>query len=595
MPRNYPKGFASFYLVIILVTVITGSALSIFVLSQIKTDISRNAVWSSQAYFIAEAGLEDVAFRILKGKKYEATYNLSLGKGQASLAITDEGNLKKITSRGQVSLVNRSVELKLEVSQDTVSFHYGAQVDKGGLKMSNNAKVIGNVYSNGSVLGSSLSSQITGDLWVAGSLAVQPDQQWTVKNADFEFGLKKNNIYYLDVAQSFIPSVSKVLNIASFYLKKIGSPPDQTVRVLTNSGFNPTKTVLGTGTLKSSKVTGNYSWVDVSFSSPPSLTAGQTYWLMIDTSRDDNDYWVWGKDLTDGYPSGTAKYSHDWTESSPVWDGVGGDLDFKTMMGGETPTVIDKILVGVDAHANTIANAAVGRDAYYQTIDQNTTVAGTKYPDSSDPPTKDLSISLAQIQDQEVAAQLGGVIEGNYLAPAGSQLGPIKINGDLSFPDNNYDNPVIITGPVWVTGKISASGNAKIKLKAGLTFSYPIIADNPGDRQNQGKIVFTNNVVTEDSSQGGYLIFISTNQSLSDDNPAVLVSNNINKDKPSSILFSLYGLIKVENNVKFKEITGYGLQLENNTEIVYEQGLVNASFSSGPGASWKIISWREVQ
>jgi len=294
-----------------------------------------------------------------------------------------------------------------------------------------------------------------------------------------------------------------------------------------------------------------------------------------------------------------------------VWTSVGGDLNFKTWMGGGTATFIDNVKIDTDGHANTITNCTISRDAYYQTIDSSTMVSGSNcsgpnphcHPNSPDPATKEMPISYAQIQDWEKAAccdngsgcQSECVHSGSYTPMAGSSLGPIKIEGDLNFPKNSLDNPVIITGPVWVTGKITASNNAGIKLKPGLTAGYMIIGDNPADQAGGGKIEFSNNVITQDSASGGTLLFISTNTSLDNGDPAINLSNNVNTVNPQSIIFSLQGLIKVLNNAKFKEITGYAIRMENNSEIVYQEGLINASFSSGPGGGWEITEWKEIE
>jgi len=599
--KNNQKGFAVFFITILILAVMFGIGVSLTILTLGEHKISRNTTKSSQAYYIAEAGIEDSIYRIIKSKNYEATNVLNVGEGIAAINISTKGDSKVIRSSGEISQIIRKLSVTLSTETTVITFHYGAQVDRGGLEIQTNARVIGNVYSNGSIKGGGTDFSyteicrpgdvcITGDAWVAGGVAPNPDQQWITQDSDFPFGLKVGPIDYLDTAQSFVPSTSTVLNIVSFYLKKVGSPPDQTVRILTDSGGSPSTTSLGSGTLKASKVTSNYSWVDVSLEPQPSLIAGQTYWMMIDVARDDNNYWIWGKDGTDGYPSGTGKYTKDWTKEGAIWTNVEGDLNFKTWMGGII-TYLDGTWIGVDAHANTISNSNITADAYYQFI-ENTTVYGTSYPGSPDPATKDLPISYAQIQDWEVAAESGGVIEGDYNPPDGSFLGPIKIKGNLTFPSNGT---VTIEGPVWVTGKILAENNVTIKLKEGLTSGYPIIADNPSDQAGFGQIELFNNVITQDSPESGKLLFVATNKSSSLSNPAIWLHNNVNQVLAQSIIFSLNGLIKVENNVKFKEITGYGIYLANNAEIVYEQSLIDSSFSSGPGGSWEVASWKETE
>lgn len=608
---NNQRGFAAFFITILILAVVFAISVSIYVLTYGEQKISRNIVKSSQAYYIAEAGIEDAIYRIVKGKKYEATNTLTIGEGTATLSISSEDGKRIVQSTGEVSQRIRKLETILSTESATISFYYGAQIDKGGLWLGANASVEGNVYSNGKMEGQGRGSgsKISGDAWVAGAVSPTPDQQWTVQNSDSPFGLKVGGEYYLDTAQSFIPSTSTVLNTVSFYLKKVGNPPDQTVRILTDSGGSPSDHSLSSGILKSSKVASNYSWSDISLDPPPNLTTGNTYWIMIDVSEDNDNYWIWGKDNTDGYASGTGKYTKDWSKNNVVWKNVGGDLNFKTWMGGETSTYIDRVWVTYDAHANTIINSWIDRDAYYQVIDEDTTASGSKcpnshcYPNSPDPATKDLPISYAQIQDWEKAACCDTgtgckpecINIGNLTPAEGSSLGSMKIEGDLTFPSNSTDNPVIITGPIWITGKILASNNAGIKLQPNFEYGYPIISDNPSDQINGGKIELNNNVITQDSDQGGRLLFISTNKSLDPANPAIRLYNNINVDNPQSIIYALYGLIVVENNAKFVEVTGYGMYLENNAIIVYEEGLINSNFSSGPGGGWGVASWKEVE
>ena len=434
-------GFAVLFMTILVLVAMTSLAISITVLTITEHKISRNIVKSNQAYYVAEAGIEDSIYRIIKGKNYGETNVLSVGEGTATISITTEGDSKVIKSSGEVSQRIKRLKAHLIIDTEIISFHYGVQVDRGGLQIQPNARVIGNVYSNGSIKGS-----------------------------------------------------------------------------------------------------------------------GSTF------------------DYTETCHSGDACITGD------AWVAGG------TWMGGII-TYIDKTWIGVDAHANTISNSNITGDAYYQYI-ENTTVYGTSYPGSPDPATKDLPISYAQIQDWERVAEAEEIIEGSYAPPDASSLGPIKINGNLTFPKNGT---VIIEGPVWVTGKILAENNVTIKLKEGLAFGYPIIADNPSDQAGFGQIELNNNVITQDTPEGGRLLFISTNKSSSISNPAIWLHNNVNQELAQSIVFSLYGLIKVENNVKFKEITGYAIYLANNAEVVYEEGLMNSSFSSGPGAGWKVVSWQEIE
>lgn len=550
--------------------------------------MSRNAMKSAEAYYAAEAGIEDSIYRVIKGKAYEAINSLGVGDSSTQISISTGGDTKTIEANGSSLNRNKKLEVVLKLDTTGAAFHYGAQVGDGGLRLLNNAVINGSVYSNGDVIGET-NSQVSGDVWVASLIDSSPDQQWLTQNSDFLFGRKDGSIYYIDAAQSFIPSKSGSLVRVSAYLKKVGSPADQTVRLVVDSNGQPASVALSSGTLIASKVTANYSWVDVNFDTSPNLVAGQKYWLVIDTSRNDNNYWVWGKDNTDGYAANTAKYSKDWADEDEDWFNASGDLSFKIWFGGGV-NFIDQLTMGGDAHANTIKNSQIDHDAYYQNID-NTTVGGNSYANADDPAPRDLAISYAQIQAWEQAAEAGGVINGNYAPTDGTILGPLKIDGNLTISGNKT---IILRGPVWVVGDILAENDSVIRLDSDAVFGFPLIADKLSDQVNHGRITLSNNVDTYDGQTGAYLLLISTNKSHDFDNPAIRLDNNVNADAARSIIFSLWGVIGVSNNAKFKEISGYGLRLDNNAQIVYEQGLADAYFSSGPSAGWQVNSYKEI-
>lgn len=584
--KKSTNGFATILtVVLVLAIVLVLSAETIFIIGN-NFKIARNEIASAMAYYIAESGIEDAIYRIIKNKNYTVNYSFPINESQSAITISTSEGKKIIEAQGAIKQIIKKIKVILSEDINAISFHYGAQVGEWGLKLKNNSIINGNVYSNGTITGTGLNSKITGDALVA-SQAV-PDQQWVVQNTDFIFGI----FGFVDAAQSFIPSKSGRLLQTSLYLKKIGSPPDQTIRIVSNDNGKPSKTVLAQGTLQSSKVTSNYNWANINFNNPPTLTAGQKYWILIDASSSLFNFWLWGEDDNDNYPDNTGKFTLNWNAQNPTWFDIGGDLDFKTWMEGDIH-LIEDARVDNDAYANTIKNSSIGRDAYFQTL-INTTVSRVQYPNSPDPSPKDLPISYAQIQEWETAAEAGGIInpsDGTYEPNDDSSLGPIKINGNLRFEGNTI---VTITGPVWVNGDIYFENAATVKLDNNLINGFPIIADKTSDQNNYGRITFGNNAITQDSQSGGYLLIISTNKSLDEIDPAIFVDNNVNKDNPQSILFGLQGVIKIQNNAKFKEITGYGLVLEENAQVFYDQGLINANFSSGPGGGWIIKEWKII-
>mgnify|MGYP001564981958 FL=1 len=127
-----------------------------------------------------------------------------------------------------------------------------------------------------------------------------------------------------------------------------------------------------------------------------------------------------------------------------------------------------------------------------------------------------------------------------------------------------------------------------------------VMADDLANQTTVGTIRVRNNVAICGSagynsgngecnpSNGSYLMFLST---YSGSGEAIALENNVKGE----IFYASAGTAKIENNAEVKEIIAYKLDVENNAHVVYEQGLANAQFSSGPGASYEILEWKETE
>ena len=122
---------------------------------------------SRQAHVLAEAGVEDVAWRIRNGKPYDTAETVALDGSSASVSVTPGAHQKTVSSSGDVASAVRRAEVILKAGAG-VSFAYGVQVGDGGLAMGNNARINGNVFSNGSVIGGN-GSAITGSAIASGA------------------------------------------------------------------------------------------------------------------------------------------------------------------------------------------------------------------------------------------------------------------------------------------------------------------------------------------------------------------------------------------------------------------------------------------
>ncbi len=125
-------------------------------------DLSR----SKEGYFLAEASLEDVLYRLQNNKQVGTTEVISLNGSFATTTSADVSGKKEISSEGSVAGGFRKVKVVLDTGVGT-AFFYGITTGQGGFLMENSSVVNGNIYSNGTVEGDN-SAIVHGDVVSAG-------------------------------------------------------------------------------------------------------------------------------------------------------------------------------------------------------------------------------------------------------------------------------------------------------------------------------------------------------------------------------------------------------------------------------------------
>jgi len=571
-------------LAIVVAALVLVNTLAIIAGSQIFFQNANYTVQAFQALNLAEAGADKaIASLNATSGSYNGETATPLGEGEYSVSITNKNPTTKIIkSTGFIpSEVSPKAKrtVQFEVSRGIgAAFNYAIQVGDGGVATGLNTQIGGSVYSNGNIQ-MGLNTDISGDVYVAGGVQPNPDQQnecLPLDCEDFIFGKIANN--KLDVAQSFIPSVSDKLHKVALRLKKFGSPPNLDVRIMGDGGGQPNRyDIKATGTLSASLVTENYGFVEVVFASPPTLVAGMTYWVMLDTSANSSNYWSWSADLTAFYIQGQAKWSPKWNSLSPIWNQISQDLDFKTYMGG-TATFIDGGVagrIGGSAHANILKNLHITGDAYYQAASSIT--AANYYPGSPDPGTIPMPLSDNNILDWKNVAEEEGVYSGD-ITNCPTSLNAGKYIGSLTPPGNCT---ILVDSPIWFTGDIILGYNTKIKLKESYgTSSGAFIAD--------GQIaLYWLDKIEGSGEQGSYIILISEFDSQNDpgNRHAITFSYKGN----DGIVYANRGSILISWGNRLTSITGWKLILGFDTRIDYDEGLAGAFFSSGPYGAYSSI------
>lgn len=615
--QKYKKGqtFLAFTIFFIFISLSVVSALGMP--GAMEFNNSRGLLFSKKSYYLAESGVEDAVFRVKTGKQISASETITLDDYEAVVSISDAASEKKIISTGNAGGWIRKIQTKL-TTDIGAEFHYGAQTGEGGLEMSESSRIEGaggtpgNIYSNGNIEGGN-NAVITGDVIVAPTLTEDKQASSTVCNQDQIVGQANPQI---DFAQSFHPSFSKPLSKISLYVKKVGNPADTNVKITADAGGSPANTALAQGILISSLAGNAYGWIDIVFSSPANLINGTTYWIILDAKKDANKYWVWCKDNNEGYVNGAAKFSQDWDDDP--WTLISGDLNFKTFLGSGVSSIDNMIILG-NGKADSITNSKICGDGYYKTIDASSLnfinnpsaptclfplSPGTAYGEQPSPSIQNMPFSEGNIQDFKTAAEGGGVITGNcgdggaaecVISDNGTiSLGPKKIIGNLIL--TKKQTMIVTSGPLYFTGNIDidSAGGATVKCDSSFgTKSCVIVAD--------GWVHLKNNTVFQGSGQSGSYIMILTTligcngngqlPQCSHHNAAIDIHNNAT----GAVFYANASMINLHNGVNVTELTGYKLRLDNNAVIVYEQGLANAQFASGPSGSWKIKNWQETE
>ncbi len=555
---------------------------------------------SKESYLLAESGTEDAMYRILNSMTIGGSETLTLGSNSATTTITTVfGNSKQIVSLGDVASLQRKTSVTLQTGAG-VAFNYGLQAGTGGISMSGGAVLNGNIYSNGSV--NAISATVNGSVVASDSTSLAVDQSNITPSTPTSSINFRNAASSIDFAQSFQVSDNLLLNKVQFYIKKVGSPANATIKLVADNAGAPSTTVIpiGTITLNAASVTTSFAWVESVFTSNPSLTAGTTYWIVIDNgSSSSTNYYVLGGNADSSYTSGTAKtgvYSGAWTATS--LDGY-----FKIYTGGISSMIggagyVGGVVVGSggvgDAWASSVVGASVAGNLYCASGSNNNKACNTGHGNA---PSVDLPFTDQNITDWKTAAASGGTITGAANCPGGSSggnctigstgatFGPGKITGNLVVGGGGT---LTLTGTLWVQGTVSINGGGKIKLPTSYALnSETIISDSTVSIAGGGSL--------GSGTSGSYLFIVSTSRCPYDTycsgNNAITVSGGAG----AIAVDAQNGIVLLNGGATLDAAVGNSMTLTGGADVTYNSGLASPSFSNGPSGAWTVESWSETQ
>lgn len=566
----------------------------------IKQLLSTKDIWGAkQSYYLSEAGIEDVMFR-LKDSTYNSKLSteemLSINNYETITTISTDtltGNKMIKTSESNYDGYKRKIGAEVTQSEG-VSFNYGIQTGNGGFFITGGSKVIGNIYSNGDIIGGA-GVRITGSaIAAAGGLGIFKDQSNEIPLPP-PSGITFNNTGNTrDFAQSFRPSTTSPINRISIYIKRTNWPANFTVKLMTDNGGVPGTQIAST-VLNTNNVSTNYGWVDLVFTSSPVLNSGNNYWFVIvgDTKSGKTSTNTYTVGANTAYTLGNAKVG----TAGGVWNNTiptGLDSYFSLHL-GSSPAQIwgnegDYMYVGSTSTdivwSSTVKHISTPGTIYcqYGELNADGKICNTE---RSNPSTLPMPVSQANIDQWKLEAESGGSTTTLNIGWAGGTIGNKRITGNLTVSGGGT---LIVTGTLWVEGYVTVSGGGKIKLSPSLGQNSAVILTDKYAQINGG------GTFEGSGTPGSYPVLVSTSVCPSttpctDNNSAISLSGGAG----AVILIAPFGKISINGGSGARAVTGDSIYISGGGVVTYETGLAELSFSSGPSGGWSIDGWGELE
>lgn len=163
---NLVKGQALLIVVIIFLFIMLSIVMGVAYAELSALRVIRGLERSTQSYAVAESLLEDNIYRLNNSYAVATLETMTLDGFTARATTTNTLTGKNIISGGDADSRIRRVETHLRLGTGA-AFNFGVQTDVGGFIMENNSEVNGNLFSNGTVVGSN-NNLIRGDVISAG-------------------------------------------------------------------------------------------------------------------------------------------------------------------------------------------------------------------------------------------------------------------------------------------------------------------------------------------------------------------------------------------------------------------------------------------
>ena len=140
-----------------------------------------------------------------------------------------------------------------------------------------------------------------------------------------------------------------------------------------------------------------------------------------------------------------------------------------------------------------------------------------------------------------------------------------------------------MSGTLWVTGTITVTGGGKVRLAE----SY---GANDGALVSDGYVsVGGGGTFAGSGTTGSYPFLITTSacptEAGCNGNNAVTMAGGAG----TVAIVAQNGTVSIGGGSALKAVTGKQIIMSGGASLVYDSGLINTNFSSGPGGSWTFV------
>jgi hypothetical protein len=208
--------------------------------------------------------------------------------------------------------------------------------------------------------------------------------------------------------------------------------------------------------------------------------------------------------------------------------------------------------------------------------------------DTSNPDPVDLPMPITDenIATWQADALLGGTTPGSVTISPSQDFGPKVVNGNLEVANGKT---MTVKGTIWVKGNIVFKNNS-------VTVLSPEYGNRAGIIIADGKITVENGSTASSTGQiGSFILLLSTSDCplgpVCTSGSAVTISQNAN----SIVVNAQKGQVNLANNMRVKAITAKKVVMSNGAEIIYDSGLINPEFYSGPGGGYTETFYKEIE